>query len=116
MPQVIIALGSNTRQEAHIQWASERLAHVLDNIRLSRKIWTPDIHGTGKMYLNRLLLGNTNLSIEALEGTLKLIEAETGRNRQQVTIDLDLMQYDAQKFHLNDWPRPYIQNLLPDIL
>ena len=41
---------------------------------------------------------------------------ETQRSREHVTIDLDLMQYDSQRYHLKDWSRPYIQLLLPDIL
>lgn len=116
MSQVIIALGSNTRQSAHIQWASERLACLMNNVVMSRKIWTTDVHGNGYMYLNRLLLGNTRLTPRALEDTFKRMEAETGRTGRQVTIDLDLMQYGSQRFHLKDWPRPYIQKLLPDIL
>ncbi len=32
-----------------------------------------------------------------------------------MTLDLDLMQYGAQRMHLHDWPRPYIQQLINDI-
>lgn len=116
MQQVLIALGSNTRQSVHIQWASQRLSCLLDNMRLSHKLWTTDIHGTGIMYMNQLALGYTNLTPEVLEKVLKTIEAEAGRSKEHVTIDLDLMQYDQQRYHLKDWPRPYVQQLISDFL
>lgn len=111
--QVLIALGSNSRQPVHIQWASERLAFLLSDCRLSRTLWTSDIKGTGRMYMNRLVWGVTDLSVEQLQETLKRMEAETGRTKQQVTIDLDLMQYDTQRYHERDWQRTYITDLLP---
>ena len=109
--QVIIALGSNYLPSVHIQWASERLATLLDDCRLSRTLWTADIKGSGKMYLNRLAYGTTELSIENLQATLKEIEASTGRTKEKVTIDLDLMQYDKERYHEKDWQRSYIKKL-----
>ena len=116
MCQVLIALGSNWQQALHIAWASQRLSAILDDIRFSRLLWTEDIHGTGIFYMNRLAVGTTTLSPEALQQVLKAVEADTGRNSDHVTIDLDLMQYDQQRYHERDWSRPYIQRLIPDIL
>ena len=115
MHQVLIALGSNYHQNAHIQWASERLSCMLHDVHLSRKLWTQDIHGTGKWYMNRLVAGVTSLSLDEINKKLKEIETETHRNKECVTLDLDLMLFDQQRFHLRDWPRPYIQRLIPDI-
>ena len=47
---------------------------------------------------------------------LKQLEKEAQRTHDEVTIDLDLMQYDSEQYHPKDWPRPYIQQLIPDIL
>ena len=116
MPQVIIALGSNTLQQAHIQWASQALATLLTDISASRVIWTQDIKGSGQWYLNKLMAGHTLLSREQLEQQLKALEQRAGRTKQRISIDLDLMMFDQEKLHLNDWPIPYIQNLLPDII
>ena len=65
--------------------------------------------------MNRLAVGSTPLTVSELEQQLKETESRLGRTKQQVTIDLDLMLYDDRQFHLTDWPRPYIQQLLPDI-
>ena len=112
MANVLIALGSNYHQSAHILWASQRLAALLADVTLSPVLWTPDIHGRGLWYMNRLLRAQTSLSPTQLTALLKQIEQETQRTKQHVTIDLDLMQYDDQHFHLDDWQRPYIQNLI----
>lgn len=66
--------------------------------------------------MNRLAVGDTNLSVAELEQRLKEAEVRLGRTKQQVTIDLDLMLYDDEQYHLSDWPRPYIQRLLQDIV
>ena len=116
MVYVIISIGSNSCQAAHVQWASQRLAGVLGDVRFSRTLWTEDIHGTGVFYMNRLAGGYTTLTAEELTRRLKDIEAETGRTKQRVTIDLDLMEYDNERFHLADWSRPYVQNIIDDIL
>ena len=112
MANVLIALGSNYHQSAHILWASQRLTALLADVTLSPILWTPDIHGRGLWYMNRLLRARTMLSPTQLTALLKQIEQETQRTKQHVTIDLDLMQYDDQRFHLDDWQRPYIQNLI----
>lgn len=112
MTTVLIALGSNYQQSAHIQWASARLRGILSDVTMSRILWTPDIHGRGQWYMNRLLQGKTSLSPTQLNSLLKQVEQETGRMNQHVTIDLDLIQYNDDRYHLADWERPYIRQLL----
>ena len=110
--RIIIALGSNSRQAAHIHWASERLSYLLDDCRFSRMLWTADIKGSGRWYMNRLVVGKTELSVDDLQNLLKQIESETRRTHEAVTIDLDLMQYDGQRYHEEDWQRPYVTMLI----
>ena len=110
--RVLIALGSNHCQPVFIQWTSQRMGVLLDNPQYSDIMWTKDIKGSGRMYMNRLVAGTTLLSVCEIEQKLKEIEAEAHRTSEQVTIDLDLMQYDTERYHLRDWPRPYIVNLL----
>ena len=114
--EVIIAFGSNYRQAAHIHWSSERLAWLLDECRLSRVLWTADIKGSGKWYMNRLAAGCTELSADDLQQLLKQTEAETGRTKEVVTIDLDLLQYDSQRYHEKDWQRNYVSAIINDII
>ena len=113
---ILVALGSNYHQAAHIHWASQRLSSLLSDVQLSRILWTQDIHGSGICYANQLIAGRTSLTADELQQQLKAIEAESRRTKSRVTIDLDLMQYGDQRFHLQDWPRPYIQQLLGETI
>lgn len=116
MSKVLIALGSNERQSVHIEWASGRLSFLLGHqVLMSRKLWTPDIKGNETWYMNRLVAGETTLSCDELTLALKAIEKECGRTKEKVTLDADLLLYDDEKYHLKDWPRPYVQRLLGDI-
>ncbi|MBQ9203067.1 MAG: 2-amino-4-hydroxy-6-hydroxymethyldihydropteridine diphosphokinase [Prevotella sp.] len=114
--RVIISIGSCHLPTAHMPWAAERLSSLLGNIRFSRMLWTADIKDTGIWYMNRLCAAATTLSVDQLTQALKNMETETNRQAGRITIDLDLMSYDDERYHLNDWPRPYIQQLLNDIL
>ncbi len=114
--RILIALGSNSRQNAHIQWASLRLSTFIGNTVFSKVLWTHDNSDSGCMYMNRLVAGTTDMTVDEIEQKLKETEKETGRTREEVTIDLDLMAYDDVRYHLRDWPRPYIQLLLADVL
>lgn len=115
MAHVLIAVGSCHRQAPHIFWATQWLSLLLKNCKVSRIIWTADIKGSGRMYMNRLVCGDTTLSATEMEALLKEAETRCGRSKEIITVDLDLMQYDGQRFHLKDWPRPYIQQLLNDV-
>ena len=112
---VIVALGSNTNPEQNISVASDELAGLLHSCHFSHTIWTYDIHHTGVKYLNRLVAGYTDMTVDELDEKLKTIENLHHRSRHEVTIDLDLMQYDGVRYHLKDWPRPYIQRLINEI-
>ena len=69
------------------------------------------------MYLNQLVYATTSLNVDELQSALKDIELRLGRtaeDRQKgiVRIDLDLLLYNDQRYHLRDWDRPYIKALL----
>ena len=116
MHKVLIAIGSNSLQSVHVQWASQWLSNFLDQCRLSRCLWTPDIKGTGHWYMNRLVRGTTTLSSAALQQLLKNIESETARTPQRVTLDLDILLFDQTIYHEKDWQRKYVTDIINDIL
>lgn len=114
--RVLIALGSNYHQAVHLQWAAQRLSAFVSNLQFSRTLWTEDVKGSGQMYMNQLAKGTTTYSRIKVEHLLKEAEMLSGRTKQQVTIDLDLMLYDDERYHLRDWPHPYIQQLIDDVI
>ena len=53
-----------------------------------------------------------------LNEVLKETEKRLGRTHNEdgiVTIDLDLLQYDETQYHLRDWSRSYVKNLINEL-
>lgn len=121
MHSVLISLASNNEQEKNLSEARKALTQVLISPDYTPAVWTePYGKKEGALYLNQLVSAQTDLDNDELNGRLKDIEKTQGRDdeaRRQglVPIDLDLLLYDQQRFHLRDWQRPYIQQLLPKL-
>ena len=72
----------------------------------------------GQWYLNQLCSGTTAFGPNLLSEVLKETEKHQGRTHNEdgiVTLDLDLLQYDDQRFHLRDWERPYVKDLIKEL-
>ena len=70
------------------------------------------------MYLNQLAVGETMLGADDLNEKLKEIEQSLDRKHDgsgRVTIDIDLLLYDDVRYHLRDWERDYVKDLLPEL-
>ena len=121
MHSVLISLASNNEQENNLSEARKALTQVLISPDYTPAIWTePYGKKEGALYLNQLVCAQTDLDNDELNDRLKDIEKTQGRDEEArrqglVPIDLDLLQYDQQRFHLRDWQRPYIQQLLPKL-
>ena len=121
MHSVLISLASNNEQEKNLSEARKALTQVLISPDYTPAIWTePYGKKEGALYLNQLVSAKTNLDSDELNCILKEIEKSQGRDEEArrqglVPIDLDLLQYNQQRFHLRDWQRPYIQQLLPKL-
>jgi 2-amino-4-hydroxy-6-hydroxymethyldihydropteridine diphosphokinase len=70
------------------------------------------------MYLNQLCKGTTAFGFNLLNEVLKETEKRQGRTHNEdgiVTLDLDILQYDDEKFHLRDWTRNYVKDLINEL-
>lgn len=116
---VIICLASNEDQEQHLQAARTQLAQLLKDLRFTKEHWTEPVHTHRQVpYLNQLCRGVTTFSANLLEEVLKEIEKRLGRTHNEegiVTIDLDLLQYDEDRYHLRDWERNYVKDLINEL-
>ena len=116
---VIISLASNCQQEAKLEAARTQLVQLLTEAHFTRAIWTEPIgHVQSSKYLNQLCEGTTALGSGLLEEVLKELEKRLGRTHNEdgiVAIDLDLLQYDSQRYHLRDWDRNYVKDLLNEL-
>ena len=116
---IIISLASNINQEAHLEAARTQLIQLLTEVHFTRAIFTDPI-GTLRQepYLNQLCSGTTALGMNLLNEVLKEIEKRLGRTHNEdgiVTLDLDLLEYDGERFHLRDWSRNYVKDLINEL-
>ena len=137
---IIISLASNFNQEANLEAARTALTQLLVEAHFTSAIYTEPIgsidHGpltidhspsanngqcsmfNGQWYLNQLCRGTTAFGPNLLSEVLKETEKRQGRTHNEdgiVTLDLDLLQYDDQRFHLRDWERPYVKDLIKEL-
>ena len=117
--QIIISLASNENQEANLQAAREQLTQLLSETHFTSAIWTDPINSIRQEpYLNQLCKATTAFSMNLLNEVLKETEKRLGRTHNEdgiVTIDLDLLQYDEAQYHLRDWSRNYVKNLINEL-
>ena len=117
--QIIISLASNENQEANLQAAREQLTQLLSEVHFTSAIWTDPINSIRQEpYLNQLCKAATAFSMNLLNEVLKETEKRLGRTHNEdgiVKIDLDLLQYDETQYHLRDWSRNYVKNLINEL-
>ena len=126
---IIISLASNFNQEANLEAARTALTQLLTEVHFTSAKWTEQfgtidhgqwsiVNGQWSMYLNQLCSGTTALGPELLSEVLKETEKRQGRTHNEdgiVTLDLDLLEYDNERYHLHDWQRPYIKDLINEL-
>ena len=117
--QIIISLASNENQEANLQAAREQLTQLLSEAHFTSAIWTDPINSIRQEpYLNQLCNATPAFSMNLLNEVLKETEKRLGRTHNEdgiVKIDLDLLQYDEAQYHLRDWSRNYVKNLINEL-
>ena len=116
---IIISLASNIDQEAKLEAARTQLTQLLSEVHFTSAIYTEPINSLRREpYLNQLCRGTTALGMNLLSEVLKEIEKRLGRTHNEdgiVTIDLDLLEYDGERFHHRDWERNYVKDLINEL-
>ena len=117
MHKIILALGSNHEAKVNIELAIDLL---LKSIKIIQSTPSYDNESTEfpiSIFTNKILVCETELSYEKLNKELKNIENVCGRNNYAKTtgiipLDIDILLYDNDRYHINDWDKPYIKYLL----
>ena len=116
---IIISLASNINHEANLEAARTQLTQLLSEVHFTSAIYTKPIHSLRQEpYLNQLCKGTTALGMNLLNEVLKEIEKRLGRTHNEdgiVTVDLDLLEYDGERFHHRDWERNYVKDLIKEL-
>ena len=119
--EIIIAIGSNFTQRKNIEYAKAQLCGILcDDIIFSKETWTQPIGIKSDLFLNCLCVATTKHSCKQIKIALKHVERKCGRTLKNdrlghVMLDLDILKFDGELFHEDDWKRDYISELIEDI-
>lgn len=119
--RVILALGCNVGGEENMRRAQRLLQDVASDIVFTALVWTEPIGMVSGKFLNCLALAHTAMDYASLNERLKQIEVSFGATKAEkragrVAMDIDILQIGDQKYHNDDWQRPYIQTLLRQLL
>lgn len=99
MARVTISVGSNIDSERNIRRAMDILREEYGELRLSPVYQTAAVGFDGDDFLNLVVEINTSQDVYEVVNSLKAIELQMGRDKQQPkfsarSIDLDLLTYD----------------------
>ena len=91
-----LSIGSNIEPVKNIIFSIKELKEILTDINISNTYITPSIGFEGPEFLNLIISGNTELSLEQLNALLKVIEDNAGRDRtvkkfDSRTLDIDIV-------------------------
>ena len=83
-------------------------------------MYTTPIGFVSSDFINRIALCSTAEPLDMILKDIKQMEqtcGNTDRLRRQgiVVIDIDILKYGDKKMHIDDWQRPYIQQLLKEM-
>ena len=118
----ILALGSNSNREQSMAKAMAMLQEELGDMTFTPMVETEAIGMEAPPFLNCLALGESDMTKRNINSVLKQIEQVCGDNATQraecrIVMDIDLLLLGSKKYHLNDWDRNYVRELmamLPD--
>jgi 2-amino-4-hydroxy-6-hydroxymethyldihydropteridine diphosphokinase len=91
-----LSIGSNIEPVKNIIFSIKELKEILADINISNTYVTPSIGFEGPEFLNLIISGNAELSLEQLNAMLKVIEDNAGRDRtvkkfDSRTLDIDIV-------------------------
>lgn len=114
-----MALGSNFNAHKNIELAMTALNEAFPDIVFTEVLETEPIGIASDNFLNSMAKATTTASQEELRQTVKGIERMLGDERHDtdvVNMDIDILQYDAEKLRPKDWEREYIKALYEKLM
>ena len=118
MNKVLIAIGSNHDAERHLDEVRILLKDSFgDDIVFSPTMQTEDVNKEGPDFINALAIIETDLTYREVNSMLKQLEIRCGdtkekRKQHEIVMDLDILAFNYRRYHLKDWERTYIQELI----
>ena len=105
--------GTNVNHQSNITKAREILDSTFADCRFSRVMQTLPIgmENTNVRFANMLVVFKSTFDTdEALCGDTRI-----ARRRGEIVMDIDMLKYDEERFHLSDWQRHYVKALMEEM-
>jgi 2-amino-4-hydroxy-6-hydroxymethyldihydropteridine diphosphokinase len=121
MNKALISIGSNEDSKMNLETSRRMLSEHFVEISFTGEMETEPY---GKQYqglfLNQLAVAFTSLTLEDVNNITKMIEHRLGRLPQHKTegvvkIDIDVFGWNNEIIRPEDYRRPYVQELLPQL-
>lgn len=119
MHRIILSIGTNFNRESNAKLVKEIISEAFHRVQFSEELLTNPVGDvlSDKKYLNFLACGFTEDESEQIVAKTKQMETQCGnteflRKEGKIAMDIDLLKYDNQRFHENDWSRDYVKKLI----
>ena len=116
MSKLVLCLGSNVNATKNMDEARRRLKEHFEDMVFTHDIVSTPVGIEAAVFTNCMAQTNTTLSYDEIHDMLKQMERQCGdtpeqRERNQVCMDIDLLQLGRTRYKKADWKRPYIREL-----
>lgn len=119
MHRIILSIGTNFNRESNAELVKGLISEAFHKVQFSEELLTEPVGDvlSDKKYLNFLACGFTEDEPEQIVAKTKQMETQCGntkflRKEGKIAMDIDLLKYDDQRFHENDWSRDYVKKLI----
>lgn len=119
--RLVMALGCNYNHEMNMKRAQEEICTLFnESVVFTSMKWTSPIGIKSGMFLNCLAMTYTDLEYGRVRKALKHIETVCGntnddRMNNVVNMDIDILMYGDDRFHVEDWRREYVKELIREL-
>lgn len=118
--RVILALGTNVNQERNMKQVRRLLADTWPDMKFTKQKWTQPIGIASDLFYNCLAYTKVEETLEELTEKVKNMEqiccdTRAERSLNRIQMDIDILLYDDNKLHKDDWQRDYVQELMKEI-
>lgn len=118
--QLIIAIGTNVDHELNITLIKRALLILLPDIIFTSEKWTNSTENESVKYMNCMAMATTRHGVKQIIRAFKQIERKCGdtkgkRSKGIITADIDLLKFDNDLYHKEDWQHDYIKSFIREL-
>ena len=119
MHRIILSIGTNFNRESNAKLVKGIISEAFHKVQFSEELLTEPVGDvlSDKKFLNFLACGFTEDEPEQIVAKTKQMETQCSntellRKEGKISMDIDLLKYNDQRFHESDWSRDYVNKLI----